>query len=82
MLKKALLRFIRYYRQSGGGQRWFGVDCNFEPSCSAYTYTAISRFGVKRGVYLGIKRIRRCQQHDTVCKCLEPVPEAWDAKAK
>ncbi|MDP5206717.1 membrane protein insertion efficiency factor YidD [Alishewanella sp. SMS8] len=81
MLKPLLLKLIAYYRRTGGGQRWFAVDCNFEPTCSAYTYIAIERYGVRRGVLLGWHRIRRCSQHDSFCKCIEPVPETEDAKA-
>lgn len=75
-MQRLLLWLIRGYRSSGGGMRWFGIDCNFEPSCSAYTYTAIKRFGVRRGVTMGWQRIKRCTQHDNFCKCIEPVPEA------
>lgn len=48
MLKALALRAIARYRDTGGGHRWFGVDCNFEPSCSAYAQQAIGRFGLHR----------------------------------
>ena len=68
------MRAIGAYRRSGGGRRWFGLDCNFEPSCSAYAEEAIARFGVLRGGALTWRRLRRCTARDSVCKCLEPVP--------
>lgn len=80
-MKSLLLALIRFYRRTGGGMRWFGVDCNFEPSCSAYTYTAIERFGAKQGVAMGWQRIRNCSRHDSFCKCLEPVPQRQDVNS-
>lgn len=34
--------------------------CRFYPSCSQYTYLAIARYGVIKGVFLGTKRLIRC----------------------
>lgn len=35
-------------------------SCIYRPSCSTYMLTAIQRFGVFKGIYLGIKRLLRC----------------------
>lgn len=78
MLHSLALKLLRCYQVSGGGKRWFGLDCNFEPSCSSYAYTAIERFGLRRGLSLTWRRLRRCRTKDATCKCLEPVPEQYE----
>lgn len=78
MLKRLVLVGIRGYRKTGGGARWFGIDCNFEPSCSAYSEEAIVRFGLLRGLTMTWSRLRRCNRPDVTCKCLEPVPQGFD----
>ncbi|MBO5833802.1 MAG: membrane protein insertion efficiency factor YidD [Alphaproteobacteria bacterium] len=35
--------------------------CRFTPTCSEYTRQAIEKYGIFRGVWLGIKRISRCR---------------------
>lgn len=39
---------------------WVGYRCRFSPTCSAYALTALSQYGLVRGVWLSIKRICRC----------------------
>lgn len=34
--------------------------CKFTPTCSEYMAEAVGRFGAVKGVYLGLKRIGRC----------------------
>ena len=35
--------------------------CRFTPSCSEYTKQAIERYGIIRGVFMGLRRILRCR---------------------
>ena len=56
-MKQILLFLIRIYRKFSSltPQR-----CRFYPTCSAYAYEAIERFGVFKGLYLSIKRLLKC----------------------
>ena len=56
----------------------FAGSCRFEPSCSQYAYEAIERFGVARGVWLGSKRLLRCQPLSRKFG-YDPVPERGDS---
>lgn len=74
----SMIRFYQYTLSPDHG--WFSQvsmhGCKYSPTCSQYTYTAVERFGVMTGSWLGIKRIFRCNPlskggHDPVPKELK-----------
>ena len=76
-VRMALLA-LRFYK--GYLSILFAGSCRFEPTCSQYAYEAIERFGVARGVWLGMKRLLRC--HPLSRKFgYDPIPENWNDTA-
>lgn len=37
-----------------------GVRCKYYPTCSEYTRQAIIKYGAIKGIFLGVKRILKC----------------------
>ena len=70
-MKKIILLLIRFYQKYIS--IFLGKNCRFYPTCSAYTYEAVERFGVIKGVYLGVKRILKC--HPFHPGGYDPVPK-------
>lgn len=57
-MKKSVLFFISLYKKAISPL--FPPSCRFYPSCSAYAYTAIEKYGVIKGGYLSVKRLLKC----------------------
>lgn len=57
VMKNFLLFLIKIYQKIS---RFTPAHCRFYPTCSEYTRQAIVKYGVFKGVWLGIKRISRC----------------------
>jgi len=55
-MKKILLSTIKIYQKYLS----MGTNCRFQPTCSKYTYKAISKYGTIKGLILGVKRLLRC----------------------
>ena len=47
-------------------------SCRFYPSCSAYAYEAVERWGAWRGVRLALARLMRCRPYGG--QGFDPVP--------
>ena len=57
-MKKLLLSLITFYRRHISPNR--PACCRFRPTCSAYAYEAITKYGAFKGGYLALKRLLRC----------------------
>ena len=56
-LKTIILKLIVIYRFFS---KFTPPICRFQPTCSKYTMEAIEKYGVLKGLFLGIKRILKC----------------------
>ncbi|MDO5137809.1 MAG: membrane protein insertion efficiency factor YidD [Oscillospiraceae bacterium] len=57
-VSKILIGIIRLYQLTLSP--WIGKSCRYTPTCSQYMIAAIQIHGPVRGVWLGIRRILRC----------------------
>lgn len=57
-MKKLLLALIRFYRR--GISPNTPACCRFIPTCSAYAYEAIEKYGALKGGWLALRRLLRC----------------------
>lgn len=57
-MKEFLLALIRFYRRNISPVT--PATCRFRPTCSAYAYEAIEKYGAFKGGFLALKRFLRC----------------------
>ena len=57
-MKTVAVVAIRLYQQAISP--YLPGVCRYQPSCSQYTADAITRYGVAKGIWLGLRRISRC----------------------
>ena len=64
------LRLIRLYQLTLS--QVMPPSCRFTPTCSQYTYEAVSKYGFLKGVGMGVRRLARC--HPFHSGGYDPVP--------
>ena len=57
-MRKFLLALVRFYQKAISPH--FPGCCRFQPTCSAYAYQAIEKYGALKGGYLALRRLLRC----------------------
>ena len=55
-MKKIILKLLVFYKKYISG----GNNCRFVPTCSEYTYEAVKKYGIIKGMWKGVNRITRC----------------------
>ncbi len=69
-----LIQLVRAYQVAISP--WLGTRCRFQPTCSSYAMTALTRHGIWRGSWLSMRRIGRC--HPWGGEGYDPVPDSSD----
>ena len=57
-MKKVFMLLIRFYQKAISPH--FPGCCRFRPTCSAYAYEAIEKYGICKGGWLAFRRLMRC----------------------
>ncbi len=70
-MKRLMLALIRFYQK--GISPLTPPSCRFTPTCSAYAYQAITKYGCLKGGWLAFKRLMRCNPFYKG-DCYDPVP--------
>ena len=55
-MKKAVLKILVFYKKYISRDNY----CRMIPTCSQYTYEAVEKYGVLKGLWLGMVRILKC----------------------
>ncbi|MFD1319416.1 membrane protein insertion efficiency factor YidD [Loigolactobacillus zhaoyuanensis] len=71
-MQSVIIKLITWYQHFS---KQTPSHCRYYPTCSHYTQTAVTRFGVVRGVLMGLSRILRCQPF--IKGGIDPVPQKF-----
>lgn len=74
-MKRLLIALVRFYQRAISPH--LPASCRYQPTCSQYALTALTRFGAVRGGWMALKRILRCNPFSR--GGYDPVPELPDA---
>jgi putative membrane protein insertion efficiency factor len=69
-VRRAVIAPIRWYQGASAGRP---SPCRHVPSCSTYAVEAIEEHGAAKGLWLGVKRVARCNPWGS--SGYDPVPE-------
>lgn len=72
-MKYILIKAINLYQKIPGN---FHNNCRHIPSCSNYMKEAIEKYGSVKGMFLGTKRILKCNPWGT--SGYDPIPQKED----
>lgn len=59
-MRKLAIGLIKFYQNYISKYIFPSRSCKFYPTCSTYSIEAIEKYGFFKGIYLGFKRILRC----------------------
>lgn len=60
-LKRILICFVQIYQRYAPDS--IRNKCRFEPSCSEYMIMSLNKYGLRKGLVKGIRRLTRCNVH-------------------
>ena len=68
-----MLVLIRFYQYAISP--WLPKNCRYEPTCSQYMVEALKLHGPFKGLFLGTKRLLRCNPFTNEKYTYDPVPK-------
>lgn len=66
MLKRLIMKLILFYQKTlSPDSGWFSYKhpygfCRYYPNCSTYSYQAIEKYGLFKGVVRALRRLIKC----------------------